>query len=54
MRFRWIGFLTLWTFLSGPIFALPNKTEPVPSKIQNEKRPLAAERISRSAASGSN
>jgi len=23
MRFRWIGMLTLWTFLSGPILALP-------------------------------
>jgi hypothetical protein len=23
MRFRWVGMLTLWTFLSGPILALP-------------------------------
>lgn len=23
MRFRWVALLTLWTFLSGPMLALP-------------------------------
>jgi hypothetical protein len=23
MDFRWVAFITLWTLLSGPIFALP-------------------------------
>lgn len=30
MRFRWVAFLTLWTFLSGPILALPVKGERPP------------------------
>jgi hypothetical protein len=25
MRFRWVALLTLWTFLSGPMLALPVK-----------------------------
>jgi hypothetical protein len=42
MRFRWIGFLTLWTFLSGPIFALPAREErsaekPVPLKVKKQQ-----------------
>lgn len=39
MRFRWIVLLTLWTFLSGPILALPSKGEANPP-VQPEIQPL--------------
>jgi len=33
MRFRWVGLLALWTLLSGPMFAVPEKGNGAPSKV---------------------
>ncbi len=41
MRFRWISFLTLWTFLSGPMLALPIKAER-PTDVRAVRRPAAS------------
>jgi hypothetical protein len=43
MQFRWVIFITLWTMLSGPIFAPPGKASSRPGvihpiKVDNPKK----------------
>lgn len=45
MRFRWICLLTLWTFLSGPMLALPIKAER-PADVRSLRRPAVSAQLS--------
>lgn len=45
MQFRWVVLITVWTFLSGPIFAplagsVPQSKKPAPEKREAALRPL--------------
>jgi hypothetical protein len=35
MDFRWVVFITLWTFFSGPVFSAPRK--PVSPSVHHAK-----------------
>lgn len=39
MRFRWVALLTLWTFLSGPMLALPVGGGRNPSPPESQLKP---------------
>jgi hypothetical protein len=44
MNFRWVVFITLWTFLAGPVFAPPPRAASRPRELaassQKEVTPL--------------